>query len=401
VSIWMSPYSDTSCYVVDILFVLMVLKLFVEEATEIARTVKREGCRKGLNQYFGFKRVVDWASLVYSFTIFGMWASWCMQVSNLNAFLADANADIPGSWASPNDSIHTATNPEYWEAVDSTSRYGEVFQIVLAFYPFVVGARFFSVFSAQPRLAMVTSTLLGAASDIFHFGVVLAVTITIYCVSAEILFGRDIVEFENFGRSFITVFRALLGDFDYVALTDVSRFSAGFWWMSFMCLVNMVMLNMLLAIIMDVYSGIKGGMDDEAETILSQSWEIFRRWNEKRRGLRVSLGYVLAQLESNPQACFTIKDKRREPKLITKSTMMDLVPGITPEQSMRILTKSHELQMANTKRVSEISDCLQDLYAVDVRVQRLEEMVDNLGNTSWHFSRSLHLVAGDKGVVLV
>merc|ERR1719230_1036419 len=99
----------------------------------------------------------------------------------------------------------------------------------MALYPFVTVARFFKAFSAQARLAAVTKTLQNASTDIVHFGIVFGTVFSVYTVSAMILFGQELNEFANLGRALNTVFRCLLGDFDWDEMNDVGRLEAGIW----------------------------------------------------------------------------------------------------------------------------------------------------------------------------
>merc|ERR1719487_1514337 len=130
---------------------------------------------------------------------------------------------------------------------------------------------------------MVTKTLASAANDIAHFGVVFTTVFCIYALSGMILFGQELFEYANFGRSLNTCWRILLGDFDWERMNDVGRLEAGIWFWTFTILVLQVMLNMLLAVIMDVYTEVKSSIG-EAETLLSQSIEIFERFRARRRG---------------------------------------------------------------------------------------------------------------------
>merc|ERR1719158_1398908 len=72
-----------------------------------------------------------------------------------------------------------------------------------------------------------------------------------------ILWGQEQDDFTNFGRASNAVFRIMLGDYDWDELTRVGRQQAGLWFWAFTWLVNLIMLNMLLAIVMDVYAKAK------------------------------------------------------------------------------------------------------------------------------------------------
>jgi len=387
VAIWLDPYQNPASYVIDILFALLVLKLFLEEAREVFRSTVEHGVKKGLHEYFyNFSNAIDWASLSYSVVIFVMWAQWCVYCSKLKDILQTADAKIPGSWPGE-DNIYTPTNTEYWDAVDTTTRYGQHFQVVLAFFPFVIGMRFFSSFSAQPRLGLVTATLSAASNDLLHFGFVLGVTIMIFCSSAVILFGREVEEFENFGRTYVSVFRGLLGDLDYVPLTEVGRLPAMLWFMFFMVFVNMVMVNMLLAIIMDVYGSVKSGISDNVEdfpTMFSQTREIIRRGFQKRAGTRLSIHHVLRALDTKDDECYitTSGSPDRQPRNIAVSLFMKLVDKLDSKQAERLIGHAIELRELEDAHEGDIADVISTLNSLQLRMQYLQQVSESVEATA-------------------
>merc|ERR1711879_819703 len=111
-----------------------------------------------------------------------------------------------------------------------------------------------------------------------------------------ILFGQELVEFPSFERSIMTCFRILFGDWDWDAISRVGQPQAAMWFLSFVWLVNLLMLNMLLAIIMDYYTEVKGKLGN-AETLFSQTAEIFTRWRAVRAGRQVAISKILERLD--------------------------------------------------------------------------------------------------------
>merc|ERR550514_1215019 len=114
--------------------------------------------------------------------------------------------------------------------------------------------RFFKAYSGQPRLAMVTSTLTRAATDLFHFMIVFMTIFLCYSYSGMFLFGRRVEKFSTATYAVQTCFNMVMGDFDWSELSEEHNFTAMMWFWSFMVLVVLVMMNMLLAIVMDVYT---------------------------------------------------------------------------------------------------------------------------------------------------
>merc|ERR1719272_2896645 len=114
-----------------------------------------------------------------------------------------------------------------------------------------------------------------------------------------ILFGQEQEDFTNIGRAVNSVFRIMGGDWDWDELSVVGRQTAGFWFWGFIWLVNLIMLNMLLAIVMDVYTQVKGTIPADAETMWSQVSEIAKRWLAIKRGEQISLEKIVERLEKH------------------------------------------------------------------------------------------------------
>merc|ERR1719305_1795039 len=75
--------------------------------------------------------------------------------------------------------------------------------------------KFFKAFQANPRLQLVTNTLVRAGSDIFHFLVVFSAVFLGFAVTGHILLGNDLVQFRSFSNSIDTCFIVLMGEFGW------------------------------------------------------------------------------------------------------------------------------------------------------------------------------------------
>jgi hypothetical protein len=89
-----------------------------------------------------------------------------------------------------------------------------------------------------------------------------------------------------------------MGDFDWDEMRRIGRLEAWIWFLTFMLLVNLIMLNMLVAIIMDVYAEVKSALPEDADTLWSQLYEVLdRKWAVYYHGTRVSLRKILSHLK--------------------------------------------------------------------------------------------------------
>jgi uncharacterized membrane protein SirB2 len=209
------------------------------------------------------------------------------------------------------------------------------------FYPFVTLTALFKPFSGQPRLALMVNTLTRSFSDLAHFLVVFLTIVLIYIVAAMLLFGQEMSSFSNFWRASIAVFQCLVGEVDWDEMIRVGRAEAVVWYISFQVVTVLIALNMLMAIIMDKYSEVKSNLPSDAETLWSQTYEIFYRWKEVKSGRALSLHRICKILD--PTDLDDSDDADDATEIFRVPDFLSQVEGLTEYQARRILeaTKAH------------------------------------------------------------
>jgi len=173
----------------------------------------------------------------------------------------------------------------------------ENLRTITFFYSFTLMLKFFKAFRANPRLNIVIMTIQVAAIDIIHFFIVFITIFLVFSMMAAIVFGPKIKEFHTQIRAFFYCWRILLGDFDVEEMEQVDYKFANLWFLGFQIMVMMILLNMLLAIIMDTYSGVvgKGGN----KTIWDQTAEAVKTVRLTRGHL--PLLYIRCEMEDEDQ----------------------------------------------------------------------------------------------------
>merc|ERR1712151_541189 len=86
------------------------------------------------------------------------------------------------------------------------------------------------------------------------------------------------------------------GDFDWEELRQVGRQDAAMWFVPFTIIVVMLLLNMMMAIIMDTYSEVKDSLEN-ADTLWTEGRKVWRRWRAARRHEIIELPVVKQHLE--------------------------------------------------------------------------------------------------------
>jgi len=338
-SFFLDPYPSVGHYVVDIIWLLLTLKLFFEESLEIWKHIKQLGCLKGVWEYIDVANAVDWFSIIYAFVLIALWVISCQELTGITDIMRQGNPTLAGTWSDPK------LREDFFEKVHEATQSTVNLRIMLSVYPFVIVSRFFKAFSAQDRLAMVTETLSRAFVDVFHFFVVFSCVFLVYTLSALILWGGEKEYFANFARTVNSVFRLMLGDFDWEELHGVGRVQAVVWFWSFTWLVNFIMLNMLLAIIMDVYTEVKGGIAN-APTLWDQAYDMYRREKLVRQGKATNLKTVLTMLDPTD---LDEDDNEEEDEETIKVETLTKEYGLKVKQAEEILLEAHRLAEKDAK----------------------------------------------------
>lgn len=137
------------------------------------------------------------------------------------------------------------------------------------------------------------------------------------------------------------------------------------------------MLNMLLAMIMDVYTEVKGNIGSGSETLLSQALEIFLRQREVRKGRQVTLSYVLKVLD--PTDLDEGDDEvARNSLIITVADLSQMVPSLPEAQALIILTGAIQMDLAKIRPPESLTDSMGTIRIISDRLHQVHFSLERL-----------------------
>ena len=136
----------------------------------------------------------------------------------------------------------------------------------------------------QPQLGIITRTVSRAASEMVHFFILFFIVVIAFSFLSHIVFGATISEFSTFGVTMQTMVNVLLGQVDVGEITtEMHTTSGALFFYSYIVLVFLILLNMLLAIIIDAYSHVKADskrtqtLTDDIRFLLDTSTRALKR----------------------------------------------------------------------------------------------------------------------------
>lgn len=157
------------------------------------------------------------------------------------------------------DSLLTddAIFPEF----DALAGYQKMFDNAIAVTAFMCWVKIFKYVSFNKTMSQLSSTLSRCTYDILGFMVMFYIVFFAYAQLGYLLFGAVIGDYSSFTETMFTLFRIILGDFDFVTLYDAAGTMGAMYFLSYIFFVFFVLLNMFLAIINDSYTEVKNDID--------------------------------------------------------------------------------------------------------------------------------------------
>ena len=150
---------------------------------------------------------------------------------------------------------------EAWGHFTLAKGSNDAFTRFLALYCILLMLQFFKIFRAQPRLMMVDRTISTAFNDTLHFMIVFIPVFGAFVISVWCMLGSKLYQFRTFLSATQTCFNALMGDFEWQLLSEgenepgfkdsMHYFFISLWFISFMITCQLILLNMLVAIVLD------------------------------------------------------------------------------------------------------------------------------------------------------
>eukprot|EP00392_Amoebophrya_sp_AT5.2_P006944 g6956.t1 len=252
----------------------MNFRIFVSEVLDMRSILRDTGrdLKRFAQLYLGVWNVVDWITFASAYVLAGLYYQENALKSELEA------------------RIHGLSDEQLYDLTVEMMDAHEEMTLFIYLYVSITLLRLFKGFSSQPRLGVVTSTMVQAAGETLHFLVVFASVFFAYVLAGVVVFGRHLPEFGTLKASVTTCWRIVMGDLDYERIYHVAPVESAAFFFSFTLLVVMIMLNMLLAIVLDTYMSVKQNRSyARSETLYSQAVETVSRWVSARRGEMVSI----------------------------------------------------------------------------------------------------------------
>lgn len=275
----------------DLGFLCIVLFFVISELQQIIWALLQSKTAATLLKLYGSDgwNVMDWLSIIatvlcgwYFYDIIGSTDALCNVINELPRLgaLPRLKAELATNSGIGADAYEDQMEKIYGDFESIAAKWVGL-RMFAGLFAFTIMMRFFKSFRANARLSVVTETLARAGIDGIHFFLVFIIIFLCFVLTAHILFGHSHEAFDSLWDSMHTCFLVLMVDFDLWRMMDINYYFAMLWFWLFEILVFLILFNMLLAVVMDVYFQVKSGQQD-AQPIWEQAAQRYREMRARK-----------------------------------------------------------------------------------------------------------------------
>jgi len=332
----------------------------------------RAGFQGGLREHMmKFWTGVEWLSMIGGMLVMGGWLFSLMSLGTIKDTAMQMSLIRPGAidlW----EFVSVDQEKQYMEM--ATKLHAEVsslagllmfYRAFLNWYTLLLICRFFRAFESQPRLAIVTRTVQSSLPDIGHFIIVLVCVWFSFAVAGMFLFGHRALEFSDLGIAMHNTGLIILGGWDYELLAEEHPTTAFIWIAAFITLLFLVLMNMALAIVMDVHSEVNADASTTEELWTQIARTLLSCWTHRDW---VSLGHIKHGVDQMPP----------EIELIDYELLMKHVEGLPEHQANDLLEKVDDFVNKEDEGGLSMSDAMSMVGWITHAVQQIYDKVDFL-----------------------
>jgi hypothetical protein len=303
-------------------------------------------CSKAMYSYLSSGwNLIDWCNLGLQFMTVFLWVAYAGDASLLNPQLrydALQRMETRGHMHGRSLELGVGFIDAYrmFEDMERLVMLMDLYLALTVYSVVLMVLRVIKVFDFHPRLGLVTRTLSKASADLYHFLAIFLFVLFSYGTIGHLTFGSTVREFSTFSGSITELLRLLLADLEVarsMVRTDreaLVPFVTFYVW-SYVLLVSFLLLNVLLAILVDSYATVKD-LAEESGSVVSDVWNICRMAvgslidkANSNEGKRQSLEAIKAKLEVIARSLKQYKDIVHKPKKKAKFKVL-LPSSLTP-----------------------------------------------------------------------
>jgi hypothetical protein len=340
------PYPGGVSIALDVVWLCSLLTIVMTEVNEVRESINKNELKAYLSEFWN---VFDWLVGLTGLAICAIWGYTIRAIFLVDDYVIGEDTDDVifglGDWL----------------------RLGlDALQILHANFVILASLRLFKALIEQPQLAMVPKTLQIAWKDLLHFAIVGVVIFVCYSNAGVFLFASAHDDFQKFDYAAISCLNMLFGAFDWQMLGTRHRTVAFTYFMTFMVLVYLVMVNMLLVIVIEASMEVQGDKGPQDS--------LFKVGRNLLRSLRAAEGHWRV---SRQRACV---DSFEGDYLMPNQLV---ACGMPKEQVVNLAHHCREMTQTEQTQKTNLRSALSMVAWVHQSTSRISNALNNQGTGGW------------------
>ncbi|CDS43464.1 polycystic kidney disease protein 2 [Echinococcus multilocularis] len=314
-------YVRTQDYVVlmfECFFLLFIVYYVAEEVIE--------ACNLGYKYFTKFWNILDILVVVLSCICAGFNIYRTVRVK----------ATLSSLLANPNE-YSNFERLSYWEMQ---------FNYAVGILVFLVWIKIFKYVSFNKTMNQLNLTLANCAKDIAGFGVMFFIVFFAFAQLGYLAFGTQVADFSTFATSLMTLFRIILGDFDFQALHDAQSFFGPLYFLVYIFFVFFVLINMFIAIINDTYLEVKSNLLNQPSEFQMKSF-----FKQRLKDMRNKMKQKKSQLQEIQDAIDAVATEENDMSIDDlKAEMNGEASGAALDKILRKVDTNNDMKLDTNER---------------------------------------------------
>jgi len=260
-----SPYqtkADMGRFVMEMVFLSLILMQAAFEMKEVISSIIAGEFADYLSDFWNW---IDWLGIGMFVGVFSVW--FFDYVPLVMAFTPEIRYNVYNDYTSTANWVNNINRDEYNLLVEQYGKASQILQTLdtymelNGFCILLVLVRVLKLLDFQPRLGLVTKTIFNAMTDLIHFGFVFILILGLYWIMSFYLFGSSKDDFHTLRKAWNANWDMMLGGTD--AYDELTESIVGFCFAySMNIIVFFILLNILLAIIVEAYMDLRESQKD-------------------------------------------------------------------------------------------------------------------------------------------
>lgn len=383
----LSPYANLTDYIracLEIFFCVTVIGLWIEWIAEMARSTDKKAF------IMNIWNVLELVNLLFFVLYVVFWFVYMFKdkepFRTLSTKTYNARPDLSGVASQFNLTVNFAS-----------------FNIIFSY------VKIFNHMQVFPSVGMLWRTLELSLMDMFAFLVVFLLFICGFTFAGHWIFGFRMIEFHNWGDSFVTLFQSFTGGLPYETMSQVAPVSAALFTVAWVLMMAIVLASMFVAILVHCYFESSAEMDDQntklsekarsaanytiTQLLIKRILELVRRPGPKaaddtevEQHMRKAIEHLSSADSRDKPTIDMIRKAVAEETELNVASLTRYFKG-DEKQAGQFVHKVRELADADSKNADEVRNFtpkeievqeLERLQKLQVTMQRLEEHMQQL-----------------------